>query len=204
MQQNNLAKELGKALNSFDFAQTVLMPTMAAFDAQEMACTEALTFIKMNGFTGDKLRYVKWRYWEQGRPKIRKFPYIALLPIPYFALQSVSITFSATLHAAMKQEEKTSLAINVDVGAQRESETDKENSEGTGRKTTSSSANVSVGIGMSQTEFSQKSTSKTMTFTVTAQITRDELPSPLQALMSALAGNIQQQLTVEQPQPPTM
>ena len=123
----NFAQELG----SIDFSQVIGGPLVAAVEAHNMAQVTVADFIQSIGFIDtnddgqpDAVRMVTFRYQrevtnEDGTTATRTFtftvPFILLIRLPYFDVDSVDISLNVELTSVETRD--TNTAFNIDAEA---------------------------------------------------------------------------------------
>lgn len=122
----NFAQELG----SIDFGQVIGGPLVAAVEAHNMAQLNVADFIQTIGFIDtdddgetDEVRMVTFRYQrevtdEEGNTETKDFiftvPFILLINLPYFDVDSVDISLNVELTSVETRSTKTAFGIDAE------------------------------------------------------------------------------------------
>lgn len=94
------------ALQAIPFASMIGGPLQACISAQAMAARASLDYIREVGMTTDPhtgepvVVYLSFLFVREGRVARLKVPLLAVVPVPYMAVQTVDISFKACISAA--------------------------------------------------------------------------------------------------------
>ena len=103
-----------EGLNSIPFGQMIGAPLSACVDAQEQASISTLNFIRRVGFANeepDKVINVSFKYVRDGNHVELIVPLLTIVPIPYIAIDNVSINFKANITGIDQEREQEDSSV---------------------------------------------------------------------------------------------
>ncbi|HEX6098263.1 MAG TPA: DUF2589 domain-containing protein [Thermoanaerobaculia bacterium] len=197
------------ALQAIPFSTLIGGPLQAAIDAQTMAAASTMKFINSVGFstnpkTGERSAvHVTFQYQQNGQMTNLIVPLLAIVPIPYIAVSSMTIDFIANISAAASSLESTSTATNLSAGGSGSVAFEK----GPFKISANLQANYSSKSESAASKESKYSVEYTCKLHVEAG--QESMPAGLQTVLNILAGscttanpNGSLQATVTDPPPP--
>lgn len=193
----NFAAELG----SIDFAKIIGGPLDACVSAQTNASVSTVSFINEVGFEttaeGKKLRMAEFKYKKNvanpefdedeaesdSNPKTIEqdveitVPFIALLNVPSFRIESCDIDFNVKLNSTFTQNTQTEFGINTGFS-----------SESSGLANLFAKVKFKVDVSMKRTSTTGVKIEKEYSMGVKVRATNDEMPAGLEKVLGLLSN----------------
>lgn len=188
MSENNAADKTIGALNGIPFENIIGGPLSACIKAQAEAAVSTVNFIESVGLkgSGDKKEaiYVVFSYVQGGRKVNVSVPLLTIVPIPYIAINNISLDFKVAITGTDTSEivDEDSLESNVET----ESSSKKGGGWLTKRKTSKMKTSVSSKKDSKSTQNSTFSVEATMD--VRVQAGQESMPAGMAKVLELLGS----------------
>lgn len=189
MEENSVSNKTLGALNGIPFENIIGGPLSACIKAQAEAAVSTVNFIESVGLTkgdGDKKEavYVFFTYVQNGRKVNVSVPLLTIVPIPYIAINNISIDFKVAISGTETSEiiDESSL----ETGVQTTSESKKGGGWLTRRTTSKMTTNISTKKDSKATQNSSFSIEATMD--VKVQAGQESMPAGMAKILELLGS----------------
>lgn len=207
MAEDNVSSKTIGALNGIPFESIIGGPLSACIKAQSEAAISTVNFIESVGLqqgegNTKEAVYVAFSYVQNGRRVNVNVPLLTIVPIPYIAINNISLNFKVAITGteASELEDESSLAVSAD----RTEEQKKGGGWLTKRKTSKMTTSVSSKKDSRSTQDSKFSIEATMD--VQVQAGQESMPAGMAKILDLLSGAMdvvpeKGELTIDGPYP---
>mmetsp|Transcript_53092 Transcript_53092/g.133442 ORF Transcript_53092/g.133442 Transcript_53092/m.133442 type:complete len:213 (+) Transcript_53092:83-721(+) len=186
------AKRAAQELTQLDFGAMIYTPLKTAAEVQNEVSKRTMQFLKRFALNGSTLKTFDIEVdlpTPTGSLMIKRLalPVICMLPIPIFKVESLTISFSATISGTTTEAKGEHSSLEVEVGAGGAKGSQKENS--------AKNADVNISASFSQKETKKKGRSIKMDYTFTIEVTAQQaniydVTPGMKKLQDLLAENV--------------
>ena len=189
MEENSITNKTLGALNGIPFENIIGGPLSACIKAQAEAAVSTVNFIEsvglMMGERGKKEAvYVVFTYVQNGRKVNISVPLLAIVPIPYIAINNISLDFKVAITGTETSEIVDENSLEANVGTT--SEQKKGGGWLTKRKTSKMTTNISTKKDSKSTQNSSFSIEATMD--VKVQAGQESMPAGMAKILELLGS----------------